>query len=189
MESLAFEQNEAIWEASTILLASTLADTAALLAALGGLGAFGTAVVAVLFAKKGVRDQIDEQRRITAQQIEDGRQVSRIERVARYVAVTHDTEFLERLEVLTRLVSLGEAEGKTAWEQLDAKDRLRIFAFLNFFEEMASAYHAGLLDKPMAREDIAYYAYHYWRFAGWFIAWKRAESLGTSSSGSVCTRS
>ena len=102
----------------------------------------------------------------------------RRQRVDQYLARLNHIEFLPLVAAASDLLNtgpLGQAEALRAWLAGRSVDRLRTLAFLNFFEEVAGQYNAGMLDAGAANRELVPTAVHYWEVGGWFIGRLKAE--------------
>lgn len=66
------------------------------------------------------------------------------------------------------------------WEEwlktgAETKKRLQVMGMLNYWEQVASAYNQGFLDRAWFRTDLAWLLKHNWDRAGWFIRKFRVE--------------
>jgi hypothetical protein len=148
--------------------------TAEWLSAGAAAGSFVVTFGALLFA----RQQIVAARENAAAQIADTDARERRQRVDRYLARLNHIEFLPLVAAASDLLNtepLERSDALRAWLAGESVDRLRTLAFLNFFEEVAGQYNAGMLDAGAANRELVPTAVHYWEVGGWFIGRLKAE--------------
>jgi hypothetical protein len=148
--------------------------TAEWLSAAAASGSFVVTFGALLFA----RQQIIAARETSAAQIADTDARERRQRVDQYLARLNHIEFLPLVAAASDLLNtdpLGQGEALRGWLAGESVDRLRTLAFLNFFEEVAGQYNAGMLDAGAANRELVPTAVHYWDVGGWFIGRLKAE--------------
>lgn len=150
--------------------ASSAADW---LQAIGTIGAAIVTGIAVYVAFS----QIRQTRNLHRKTSEDADTAERRIRVDQYLARLADLEFLEVIAEVINVIGARDREhrerAKNDFVAMTPLQRLRIFAFFNFFEEMSGAYRSGLLHEEAARNVLVTSACHYWDHGRWFIEYLR----------------
>jgi hypothetical protein len=143
-------------------------DVSAAAGVAGVLVTAAAAIGALLFAAKQVRAG----RENTVSQIKDTQERECRQRVDQYLARLNHVEFLPLVAEAIDLLRTPLAGRDAAVRHLvsgETVKSLRTGAFLNFFEEVAGQYNAGMLDKQAARRELVPMAVHYWTLGEWFI--------------------
>jgi hypothetical protein len=128
--------------------------------------AFATVLLlaAAIWAGKTAQAQIAEQRRIEMRR-----------RAYDHLGVFNSRDFTETSSKAAAVLRLFKEE-KTAhreiWAKLSEADRTSVVTFLNFYEEIATEYNAGFLDRT-ASEPLVFVAVVMWQRSKELIEWLR----------------
>jgi tellurite resistance protein len=116
-------------------------------------------LIAAVWAGKTAQAQIAEQRRIEMRR-----------RAYDHLGVFNSREFTEMTSeaaAVFRLFKEEKATPETIWAKLSDADKTAVQTFLNFYEEIATEYNAGFLDRT-ASEPLVFVA---------VVMWQRSEGL------------
>ena len=155
--------------AATSMPGSNGDATADLVAAVAAVGTVVVTIGAVLYA----RGAIESGRDIHVRQTNVDLQRERRLRVDQYLARLNHPDFLPIVVIAQDfLVGTPVTERHKPLRDLlpdGTLAKLQIFAFLNFFEEVADQYLAGMLDDKAAECILASSLETWWEHAQWFI--------------------
>jgi lysylphosphatidylglycerol synthetase-like protein (DUF2156 family) len=140
---------------------------------LDDLAAIATVILAIatvllvgvaIWAGRTAQAQIAEQRRIEMRR-----------RAYDHLGVFNSLEFTEmssRAATVLRLFKEEKTAHKAIWAKLPASDQTAIITFLNFFEEIATEYNAGFLDRT-ASQPLLFVAVVMWQRSKELVEWLR----------------
>jgi hypothetical protein len=122
-------------------------------------------LAAAVWAGKTAQAQITEQRRIEMRR-----------RAYDHLGVFNSRDFTETSSKAAAVLRLFKEEEKTAhgaiWAKLPEADKTSVVTFLNFYEETATEYNAGFLDRT-ASEPLVFVAVVMWQRSEELIEWLR----------------
>jgi poly-beta-hydroxyalkanoate depolymerase len=125
-------------------------------------------LIAAVWAGKTAQAQIAEQRRIEMRR-----------RAYDHLGVFNSREFTEMTSeaaAVLRLFKEEKAAHKAIWAKLSDADKTAVQTFLNFYEEIATEYNAGFLDREAA-EPLVFVAIIMWQQSKELVEWlRRGES-------------
>jgi len=143
------------------MIADNVSAAAAVVSTVLTGGALAFAYVQIRDVRRATQDERDREQRRDCRN-----------RVDYYQERLTSAEFRPLVADAVRLFGTPHAQRAAAfadWSGGDLERQLDTLAFLNFFEEVAGQYRAGLLDRAAARRIIVPTATRYWESGGWFI--------------------
>jgi hypothetical protein len=74
-----------------------------------------------------------------------------------------------------RSMPLAERQAikRRIWDELTGVEQLAVLPYVNFIEEIATVFNAGLLDKGLVKQTFAPWTGYYYDTGRWFIEWRR----------------
>ncbi|MGD0197564.1 MAG: DUF4760 domain-containing protein [Solirubrobacteraceae bacterium] len=148
---------------ATVVLAS-----ATLLLVAAAVWAGVTAKRSVRIAAEGINAQIGEQRLI-----------ERRRRVYDHLGTYYSRSFVEMsadASQVFKAFATDMSAGESHWDGLSRHKRARVQLVLNFYEQVATEYNAGFLDRELSNRTLAYVALEMWDRAEPFIGWVRRQN-------------
>jgi poly-beta-hydroxyalkanoate depolymerase len=127
-------------------------------------GATVLLLIAAIWAGKTAQAQIAEQRRIEMRR-----------RAYDHLGIFNSRDFTEMSAEAARVFQLFKEEKtahKTIWTKLSDSERTSVQTFLNFYEEIASEYNAGFLDRTAA-EPLVFVTVIMWQRSRELAEWLR----------------
>lgn len=121
-------------------------------------------LVTAIWAGRTAQAQIAEQRRIEMRR-----------RAYDHLGIFNSLEFTEtssKAAAVLRLFKEEKAPHKTIWAKLSDPEKSAILTFLNFYEEIATEYNAGFLDR-VASEPLVFVAVVMWQRSKELVEWLR----------------
>ncbi len=140
-----------------------LDDLANIATAVAAVAAVLLLIVAV-WAGKTAQAQIAEQRRIEMRR-----------RAYDHLGIFNSREFAEttsKAATVLRLFKEEKTAHKAIWAKLSEADKTAVQIFLNFYEEIATEYNAGFLDRT-ASEPLVFVAVVMWQRSKELVEWLR----------------
>lgn len=159
-------------------MADTFVGSATVAVAAATTGLLLSAIWAGKKAAAGVKEQIDEQRRIDERHITNQQAIERQHRVLDHQAVLSGREFVEMTAPAIELFRLFRADAKTAeatWNAMSVLQQMTILAVPNYYELVAGEYNSDALDRQSADTNLAYATIVMWEYAATFIAYLQSK--------------
>lgn len=121
-------------------------------------------LIAAVWAGRTAQAQIAEQRRIEMRR-----------RAYDHLGVFNSREFTEtssKAAAVLRLFKEEKTPHRAIWAKLSDEDKTSVQTFLNFYEEIATEYNAGFLDRT-ASEPLVFVAVMMWQRSKELVEWLR----------------
>jgi hypothetical protein len=115
---------------------------------------------------------------LAGKQIRTQRQIAQRARVYEHLAPFHDLKFLEMTADIGGLIRTFEqdpAKGRAMYNAMSGRERAKVQAVFNFYEEVASEYNAGFLDEEAARRSLVYVTAAMYEGASGLVDWLRGS--------------
>ncbi|HSZ14175.1 MAG TPA: hypothetical protein VK790_09080 [Solirubrobacteraceae bacterium] len=114
-------------------------------------------------AAKGIKDQIDEQRRVEQRR-----------RTYELLSAYYDSDFIAHAGegfALLRLFNHDLPAAEAQWKDIGLDEKWPITAAMNFYELVATEYNAGFLDRQVANKHLAYLTVDTWKHYEGLVDW------------------
>ncbi len=112
---------------------------------------------------------------IAQAQIAEQRRIEMRRRAYDHLAVFNSRDFTETSSAAAQVLRLFKEEKtahKAIWARLSESERISVQTFLNFYEEIATEYNAGFLDRTAA-EPLVFVAVIMWQRSKELAEWMR----------------